>query len=54
MKMSSLGGGAEQREAFEKIKKYLTAPPVLRAPKAGEPFKMYIDAQEHVIGVFLL
>jgi hypothetical protein len=36
--------GVEQREAFEKIKEYLVSPPVLRAPKAGNPFKMYIAA----------
>jgi hypothetical protein len=30
------------------------SPPVLRAPKAGTPFKMYISAQERVIGVVLL
>jgi hypothetical protein len=46
--------GAEQREAFEKIKEYLVFPPVLRAPKAGNPFKMYIVAQERVIGAVLL
>jgi hypothetical protein len=46
--------GAKQREAFEKIKKYLMTPPVLRALKAGESFKMYIAAQEHVIGAVLL
>jgi hypothetical protein len=30
------------------------SPPVLRAPKAGTPFKMYISAQEWVIGAVLL
>jgi hypothetical protein len=45
---------AEQREAFEKIKEYLVSPPVLRAPKARIPFKIYIAAQEHVIGAVLL
>jgi hypothetical protein len=30
------------------------SPPVLRAAKAGNPFKMYIDAQEQVIGEVLL
>jgi hypothetical protein len=30
------------------------SPPVLRAPKAGNPFKMYIAAQEQVIGAILL
>jgi hypothetical protein len=46
--------GAEQREAFEKIKEYLMSPPVLRALKTGNPFKMYITAQEWVIGAVLL
>jgi hypothetical protein len=48
------GGGAEQQEALKKIKEYLMSPPVLRAPKAGNPFKMYIVAQEWVIGAVLL
>jgi hypothetical protein len=42
--------GAEQREAFEKIKEYLMSPLVLRAPKTRNPFKMYIAMQEWVIG----
>jgi hypothetical protein len=46
--------GAEQREAFKKIKEYLVFPPVLRALKAGNPFKMYIAAQKWVIGAVLL
>jgi hypothetical protein len=46
--------GAEQQEAFEKMKEYLMSPPVLRAPKIGNPFKMYIAMQEWVIGAILL
>jgi hypothetical protein len=46
--------GAEQRQAFDKIKEYLVTPPVLRAPKAGNPFKMYIATQEWVIRAVLL
>jgi hypothetical protein len=45
---------AEQREAFKKIKEYLMFPPVLQAPKAGNPFRMYIATQERVIGAVLL
>jgi hypothetical protein len=30
------------------------SPPMLRAPKVGNPFMMYIAAQEHVIGAILL
>jgi hypothetical protein len=46
--------GAEQRQAFDKIKEYLVTPPVLRAPKAGNSFKMYIATQEWVIRAVLL
>ena len=35
------------------IKKYLCTPPVLRAPKHGEPFRLYIAAEGGVIGVVL-
>jgi hypothetical protein len=48
------GGGAKQRQVFDKIKENLVTPPVLRAPKAGNPFKMYIATQERVIRVVLL
>jgi hypothetical protein len=44
--------GEEQREAFEKIKKYLMTP-VLRAPRANHGFRLYVAAQEHVIGAVL-
>jgi hypothetical protein len=30
------------------------SPPVLRAPKIGNPFKMYVATQEQVIGDVLL
>jgi hypothetical protein len=53
MRRSSLGG-AEQREAFEKINEYLVSPPLLQAPKARTPFMIYIAAQERVIGAVLL
>jgi ribonuclease HI len=46
--------GAEQREAFKKIKEYLMSPRVLQATKARNPFKMYIAMQEWVIGPVLL
>ena len=45
--------GAKQQEAFEKIKKYLSTPPVLCAPKRGVPFKLYIAAEEKIIGAIL-
>jgi hypothetical protein len=46
--------GEEQKEAFKKIKEYLSTLPVVRPPKLGEGFKIYITAQEHVIGAILL
>jgi hypothetical protein len=44
--------GAKQQEAFDKIKEYLSTPPVLRAPKRGVPFKLYI-AEEKIIEAVL-
>ena len=49
----NLVGGAEQQEAFEKIKKYLSSPPVLKAPKRGIPFRLYVAAEDKVIGAVL-
>jgi hypothetical protein len=34
---------------FDQIKHYLSTPPVLRAPKSGELFRLYIAVQEDVI-----
>jgi ribonuclease HI len=45
--------GAEQQEAFDLIKKYLSSAPVLKAPQAGVPFRLYIAAEDKVIGAVL-
>ena len=45
--------GAEQQQVFEKIKKYLSSPPVLKAPKRGIPFRLYVAAEDKVIGAVL-
>ena len=45
--------GAEQQEAFEKIKQYLSSPPVLRVPRRGVPFRLYAAVEDKVIGVVL-
>jgi hypothetical protein len=42
--------GEEQRDAFERIKTYLISPPVLKVPKIGEDFKVYIAAHESIVG----
>ena len=51
MMLNSLG--AEQQEAFDLIKKYLSLAPVLKAPWAGVPFWLYIAAEDKVIGAIL-
>ena len=52
MKLNLLGG-AQQQETFEKIKKYLSSPPVLKAPKKAIPFRLYVAAEGKVIGAVL-
>jgi hypothetical protein len=39
--------------AFDKIKEYSVSPPVLRAPKVGRSFRLYITAKEKMIGAAL-
>ena len=45
--------GVEQQEAFEKIKIYLSSPLVLKAPRRGIPFRLYVAAEDKVIGAVL-
>ena len=45
--------GAKQQEAFDEIKRCLSTPPVLKAPKTGEPFRLYVAADDNVIGAVL-
>jgi hypothetical protein len=46
--------GTEQQEAFDLIRKYLPLAPVLKAPRAGVPFRLYIAAKYKVIGAILM
>src|SRR6185437_4884161 len=45
--------GAKQQEAFEKIKIYLSSPLVLKAPRRGVPFRLYVATEDKVIGAIL-
>ena len=45
--------GAKQQEAFDRIKTCLSTPPVLRKPARGQPFRLYIAAEDKVIGAAL-
>jgi hypothetical protein len=46
--------GADQQCAFENIKRYLSSPPAMKAPMAGTPFRLYIAAEDAVIGAVLM
>jgi hypothetical protein len=45
--------GADQQRAFDDIKKYLSLPPVMKAPMTGIPFQLYIIVDDAVIGAVL-
>ena len=45
--------GAEQQEAFEKIKVYLPSTPVLKASRRGVPFRFYVAAEGKIIWAVL-
>ena len=45
--------GVEQQESFEKIKNYLSSPPVLKVPRRGVPFRLYVAAEDKIISVVL-
>jgi hypothetical protein len=45
--------GAEQQAAFEEIKEYLDTSPVLKAPQSRAPFRLYVGAENDVIGAVL-
>ena len=44
---------AKQHEVFGKIKLYLSSPSVLKAPRRGVPFKIYVAAEDKVVGAVL-
>jgi hypothetical protein len=45
--------GIEQQHAFDDLKKYLSSSPVMKAPKARILFRLYIAAEDSVIGAVL-
>ena len=45
--------GPEQQQAFEKIKNYLSSPPVLKAHKRRVSFSLYVAAEDKIIGAIL-
>jgi hypothetical protein len=51
MKLSLLG--AEHQRDFDDIKKYLSSPPVIKAPRTRILFRLYIAVEDGVIGVVM-
>jgi hypothetical protein len=45
--------GADQQCFFENIKRYLSSPPMMKAPMTGILFRLYITAEDAVIGAVL-
>jgi hypothetical protein len=45
--------GVDQQHAFKDIKRYLSSPPVMKAPMTGIPFRLYIAAKDAMIGAIL-
>jgi hypothetical protein len=45
--------GADPQCPFDDIRKYISSPPVMKAPIAGIPFRLYIAIEDVVIWVVL-
>ena len=41
------------QKAFDKIKEYLTSPPVLKPPRQGKPLILYLALEENAMGAIL-
>jgi hypothetical protein len=48
------GGGSDQQHTFDDIKKYLSSPLVMKTPIARISFRLYIAAEDAVIGAVLM
>jgi hypothetical protein len=46
--------GNEQQKTFEEIKEYMKSTIMLIPPQKGKPFKFYVGASEHMIGLALI
>jgi hypothetical protein len=53
LKIMSNSPGEEQQESFDLIRRYLSSAPVLKATQAGVSFRLYIAAEDKVIGAIL-
>jgi hypothetical protein len=46
--------GDIQQKVFDEIKEYTKTPPVLAPPQLGKPFKLYMSADNHTLGLALM
>ena len=46
--------GRHTTNAFDEIKEYMKSPPVLVPSQHGKPFKLYVSADRHIIGLVLM
>ena len=52
--MMSFAGGAEQQQAFDEIKEYLSEPPVLVPPQQDRSFYVYLSVGDTSIASVLI
>ena len=53
-KNQSIEWKKECRKAFDRIKEYLTSPPILKLSRQGKPLILYLDLDENAIGAMLV
>ena len=53
-KMGTFEWTPEADKAFAELKRYLTSPPVMVAPKAGEPLLLYLAATPRTASAVLV
>jgi hypothetical protein len=53
-KGKSFAWSEESDQAFERLKKYLSAPPLLSSPKEGEPLYIYLAVSDKAVSVAII
>ena len=46
--------GDIQQKAFDEIREYMKSSPELIPPQCGKPFKLYVLADSHMVGLALM
>ncbi len=50
----SFAWGEESDRAFERLKEYLSIPPLLSSPKEGEPLYIYLAASDKAVNAAII